>query len=106
MRLKTELIKTNSINNNNNSINTTTLANKHNSVENNNINKSDQLSSLNATKLELQRKLTEIRYLQQIIAEMIDILKIKQFEHGNNPKSIKIESIRKGIVTNIKEKIQ
>lgn len=37
---------------------------------------------------------------------MIDILKIKQFEHGTNPKSIKIESIRKGIVTSIKEKIQ
>jgi len=33
---------------------------------------------------------------------MIDILNIKQFEQGSNPKSIKIDSIRKGIVASIK----
>lgn len=37
---------------------------------------------------------------------MIDILKIKQFQQGTNPKSIKIQSIRKGIVMTIKEKLQ
>lgn len=54
----------------------------------------------------MDKKFKENYYLQEMIGEIIDILKIKQIETGSNPKSIKLESVRKAIAQSIKEKLQ